>query len=397
MAKVHVTTSINGEPMEFLCEPQTPCSTRCAGRSASPAPRKAARPAIAAPAAITLDDRLVCSCLMLAVEAEGHEIRTIEGMASGEKLHPLQQKFLEMAALQCGICTSGMLVASDALLAEESEAERGGSPLLARRQSLPVHRLRQDRPRSDGNRDRNAGQEKRSRPMNIVTNNKWIGQRTIRPDGVDKVTGRAAFAADTNMPGMIWGKILRSPHPHARIKSIDTSKAEKLPGVKAVVTARDIVDFPVDKIRHARHPGHALDVPQRDGAREGAVPRPSRRGGRRHLGSDRGKSLRADRGRLRSAAVRDRDRRCAEARRADPARVQQVRGQALEHRRQARSQEGRHRRRLQGGRGRRSSAPSPRARCTRAISSRTPASSASPPTTRPRSGARARASSWSAP
>jgi CO/xanthine dehydrogenase Mo-binding subunit len=83
--------------------------------------------------------------------------------------------------------------------------------------------------------------------MNIVTNNKWIGQRTIRPDGVDKVTGRAAFAADTNMPGMIWGKVLRSPHPHARIRKIDTSKAEKLPGVKAVVTARDIVDFPLDK------------------------------------------------------------------------------------------------------------------------------------------------------
>ena len=83
--------------------------------------------------------------------------------------------------------------------------------------------------------------------MNVVTDNKWIGQRTIRPDGVDKVTGRAAFAADTNMPGMIWGKVLRSPHPHARIKSIDTSKAEALPGVKAVVTARDIVDFPLDK------------------------------------------------------------------------------------------------------------------------------------------------------
>jgi CO/xanthine dehydrogenase Mo-binding subunit len=83
--------------------------------------------------------------------------------------------------------------------------------------------------------------------MNVVTNNKWIGQRTIRPDGVDKVTGRAAFAADTTMPGMIWGKVLRSPHPHARIKSINTAKAEALPGVKAVVTAKDIVDFPLDK------------------------------------------------------------------------------------------------------------------------------------------------------
>jgi CO/xanthine dehydrogenase Mo-binding subunit len=83
--------------------------------------------------------------------------------------------------------------------------------------------------------------------MNVVTNNKWIGQRTIRPDGVDKVTGRAAYAADSTMPGMIWAKVLRSPHPHARIKSINTAKAEALPGVKGVVTAKDVVDFPLDK------------------------------------------------------------------------------------------------------------------------------------------------------
>src|SRR5262252_2171865 len=77
--------------------------------------------------------------------------------------------------------------------------------------------------------------------------NKWIGKRTPRPDGADKVTGRAAYAADATMPGMLWGRVLRSPHPHARIKSIDTSKAEALPGVKAVMTSKDIVDFPIDK------------------------------------------------------------------------------------------------------------------------------------------------------
>jgi len=78
-------------------------------------------------------------------------------------------------------------------------------------------------------------------------NNKWIGKRTIRPDGEDKVTGRAQYAADFKMPGQIHGKVLRSPHPHARIRSIDTSAAEKLPGVKAVVTGKDFPDFPVDK------------------------------------------------------------------------------------------------------------------------------------------------------
>jgi len=74
-----------------------------------------------------------------------------------------------------------------------------------------------------------------------------IGASVPRIEGPEKVTGRAQYAADISLPGMLWGRILRSPHPHARIKSIDTSKAEALPGVKAVVTARDVVDFPVDK------------------------------------------------------------------------------------------------------------------------------------------------------
>ena len=82
--------------------------------------------------------------------------------------------------------------------------------------------------------------------MNVI-NNKWIGTRTIRPDGADKDTGRAAYSADTTLPGMIWAKVLRSPHAHAKILSIDTSKAEALPGVKAVVSGKDFVDYPLDK------------------------------------------------------------------------------------------------------------------------------------------------------
>jgi CO/xanthine dehydrogenase Mo-binding subunit len=77
--------------------------------------------------------------------------------------------------------------------------------------------------------------------------NKWIGKRTPRPDGIDKVTGRAAFAADFSLPGMLWGKVLRSPHPHARIRSISFDKALALPGVKAVMIGEDLVEFPWDK------------------------------------------------------------------------------------------------------------------------------------------------------
>src|SRR5690606_26441195 len=124
----------------------------------------------------------------------------------------------------------------------QPRADRDRGPLLAGRQSLPVHGLRQDRPRGAGDRRRDEG----SVAMTSESNVKWIGKNTIRPDGADKVTGRAAYAADATMPGMIWGKILRSPHPHVRIRSIDTSKAEALPGVKAVMTSADFVEFPVD-------------------------------------------------------------------------------------------------------------------------------------------------------
>src|SRR5258707_9000411 len=76
---------------------------------------------------------------------------------------------------------------------------------------------------------------------------KVVGTRPIRPDGVDKVTGRANFGADMVMPGMLWGKVKRSPHAHARIMSINTEKARALPGVKAVVTWEDFPPIPSEE------------------------------------------------------------------------------------------------------------------------------------------------------
>jgi carbon-monoxide dehydrogenase small subunit len=116
MAKLHVSTTINGEPVEFLCEPNDTMLDALRGPLGLTGSKEGCSSGDCGACSITLDDRLVCSCLMLAVEAEGRQVGTIEGMAKGGKLHPLQQKFLEMAALQCGICTSGMLVASEALL-----------------------------------------------------------------------------------------------------------------------------------------------------------------------------------------------------------------------------------------------------------------------------------------
>ena len=77
---------------------------------------------------------------------------------------------------------------------------------------------------------------------------KWVGKRPVRPDGVDKVTGRARFGADFNMPGQLVGQVLRSPHPHAKIKAIDTSAAEALPGVKAVIVGTDMPEMPSESL-----------------------------------------------------------------------------------------------------------------------------------------------------
>ncbi|HSJ28880.1 MAG TPA: molybdopterin cofactor-binding domain-containing protein, partial [Acidimicrobiia bacterium] len=80
-----------------------------------------------------------------------------------------------------------------------------------------------------------------------VVSYKWVGTRSIRPDGLDKVTGRALFGADRHLPGMLIGVVVRSPHAHARIKSIDTSAAESMPGVKAVVTSRDFPEITAEE------------------------------------------------------------------------------------------------------------------------------------------------------
>jgi carbon-monoxide dehydrogenase small subunit len=116
MPKLHVTTTINGEPMEFLCEPDNTMLDALRNELGLTGSKEGCATGDCGACSITVDGELVCSCLMLAVEAEGHEIGTIEGMAQGGKLHPLQQRFLEHAALQCGICTSGMLIAAEVLL-----------------------------------------------------------------------------------------------------------------------------------------------------------------------------------------------------------------------------------------------------------------------------------------
>ena len=116
MSKHHVTTTINGEPTEYLCEAQQTMLDVLRDELGLTGSKEGCSSGDCGACTIILDGNIVCSCLMLGVEAEGRAVTTIEGIAEGDKLHPVQQKFLEHAALQCGFCTPGLIVAAKALL-----------------------------------------------------------------------------------------------------------------------------------------------------------------------------------------------------------------------------------------------------------------------------------------
>ena len=116
MSKIHVQTKINGEDTEFLCEPRQSLLEVLREELGFTGSKEGCNDGNCGACSVIMDGSLVNSCLVLAVEAQGTEITTVEGLAGPEGLHPLQQKFLEHAALQCGICTPGFLVAAKALL-----------------------------------------------------------------------------------------------------------------------------------------------------------------------------------------------------------------------------------------------------------------------------------------
>jgi carbon-monoxide dehydrogenase small subunit len=113
---MRVNTKINGDPVEFMCEPDESLLDVLRNRLGLTGAKEGCSTGDCGACSVTVDGRLTCSCLVLGVEAEGCDISTIEGMAHGEELHPLQKKFIEHAALQCGICTPGFLIAAKSLL-----------------------------------------------------------------------------------------------------------------------------------------------------------------------------------------------------------------------------------------------------------------------------------------
>ncbi len=116
MSSIPVNTTINGDEREFLCRPDETLLDALRDRLGLTGAKEGCGSGDCGACSVMLDDRVVCSCLVLAAEAQGKSVETIEGMANGGELHPLQQKFIDHAALQCGVCTPGFLIAAKALL-----------------------------------------------------------------------------------------------------------------------------------------------------------------------------------------------------------------------------------------------------------------------------------------
>ncbi|MEU5919388.1 molybdopterin-dependent oxidoreductase [Streptomyces sp. NPDC047141] len=196
---------------------------------------------------VHVDGEPVHSCLYPAVRAEGRAVTTVEGLCSPDgELHPVQKKFLEAQGYQCGFCTAGFLMTTAAL-----EAERGTAHDDGKLDDLP-RAFKGNICRCTGYRaieDAVRGVKHTERPCA----GKAVGRNVGAPAGPDVVTGRARYTFDVTVPGLLHMKLLRSPHPHARIVAIDTSAALRVPGVHAVLTHEDAPATLYSSARH-EHP-----------------------------------------------------------------------------------------------------------------------------------------------
>jgi len=190
---------------------------------------------------VWLDGRPVNSCITPAFRAEGREVTTIEGLGTPDDLHPMQRQFRDAPGFQCGFCTAGMIMTAAALTDEQ----------------------KRDLPRAlKGNLCRCTGYRAIEDAINGVTGieeaapGQAVGVSVGAPAGTAVVTGRAEFTMDTEIDGMLHLKVLHSPHPHARIVSIDSSAALAVPGVQRVYTWEDV---PRKLYTTAIHTDHLVD------------------------------------------------------------------------------------------------------------------------------------------
>lgn len=194
---------------------------------------------------VILDGKAVNSCLILALEADGKKVETIEGLAGHKHLHPIQQAFVEKGAIQCGYCTPGMIMRVKTVLDENPKPSReeiknaiSGNLCRCTGYTKIIEAVETASAYLNGEKPG----EIEFQPQKSALNLSVVGKRLPKIDAPDKATGQALFTDDLSFPRMLYGKLLLSPVPHANIKSINTKKALALPGVKAIMTGADVPD-----------------------------------------------------------------------------------------------------------------------------------------------------------
>lgn len=190
---------------------------------------------------VWLDGDPVHSCITPAFRAEGHEVTTIEGLGSPGRLHPMQRRFRDAPGFQCGFCTAGMIMTSTTL----TEAQKADLP-----RALKGNLCRCTGYRGIEDAVRGVVGVERAAP------GKAVGTSVGPPAGDEVVTGRAEFTMDTRIDGMLYLKVLHSPHAHARILAIDKTAALAVPGVHRVYTWEDV---PRRRFTTAIHTDHLVD------------------------------------------------------------------------------------------------------------------------------------------
>jgi xanthine dehydrogenase molybdenum-binding subunit len=214
---------------------------------------------------VIVDGEAVRSCVYPASRADGKRVQTIEGLAEDDRLHPLQQAFVERGAVQCGFCTPGMIMSARALLDTNPQPTRedivealSGNLCRCTGYVKVIEAVEQ------------AAGAPQPRRATEVSDLRVVGHDVPRPDAQAKVTGQAIFTADLHFENMLHAKVLRSEHPHARLLEVDTTEAQALPGVAAVITAQDVPgaknhglareDWPVLAYDKVRYVGDAIAV-----------------------------------------------------------------------------------------------------------------------------------------
>ncbi len=251
---------------------------------------------------VLVDGTPVDSCLYPAMKAAGKNVLTIEGLGDPSHLHPIQRAFIEEGAVQCGFCTPGMVLTAKALLDRDPDPDEQtirtaisgnlcrctGYEKIARSIQRAATKAAgpsaaappDETPPAGAASPLSSGEAPPSTPVTTpslgpgaapVAPVGHVGSSPARLDAVPKVCGTARFSDDLSMPGMLYAKVLRSPHAHARIHYVDCSKARSFPGVRAVVTSADVPGRPNYGIITKDQPYLAIDRVRFEGEAVAAV------------------------------------------------------------------------------------------------------------------------------